>query len=128
MSKLIALFQFLLVLCGFNFGDTSFTDRISIDGIDTLVSKADVQAGIARFSCVRSASGQCHYTLFSKDCAPTPQAATQGNCAPRPIRRFAVASGDSQQITGLPEFRLCVDADDASPTPDCRVPKPIAQR
>lgn len=128
MSKLIALFQFLLVLCGVDLGGTHFTDRLRSDGADTLYSQAYAQSGIARFACVTSASGQCHYTLFRKDCPPTPQASASGHCTPKPLKRFAVASGDSEQVTGLPEFDLCVSTDDASPTPDCDVPEPIARR
>ncbi len=128
MTKLIALLQFLLALSGVHLGGIHFTDRISVDGIDTLYSKAQVEDGVARFACVASTSGLCHYTLFDKDCPPAPQANANGQCAPRPLKRFSVVSGDSEQITGLPAFRLCVGTDDASPTPDCKVPRPIARR
>lgn len=128
MSKLIALLQFLLALSGIHLGGTDFSDRVSVDGIDTLYSKAHVEDGVARFACLGSASGECHYTLFRKDCPSTPKANVDGHCAPRPLKRFAVASGDSEQMTGLPEFRLCVGTNDASTTPDCKVPKPIARR
>lgn len=126
MSKLIALLQFLLALSGVQPGGASFTDRINVDGIDTLYSKAHVEAGVAQFACVASASGLCHYTLFRKDCLP--QAGTDADCLTAPIKQFTVASGDSEQLAGLPEFRLCVRTDAASPTPDCKLPEPIARR
>ncbi len=128
MSKLTALLQFLLALAGFHLGGTHFIDRIRVDGIDTLYSKAQVEDGVARFTCVGSASGVCHYTLFDTDCPPAPHAGANGHCTPRPLKHFAVASGDSEQITGLPDFHLCVGTGGASPTPDCKVPKPIARR
>lgn len=128
MTKLIALLQFLLALSGIHLGGAHFTDRIRVDGIDALYSTAQVEDGIARFACVASASGLCHYTLFDKGCPPIPHANASGQCAPLPLKRFTVASGDSEQIAGLPAFRLCVATDDASPTPDCRLPKPIARR
>ena len=35
------------------------------DGIEALYSRADVHAGVARFECVRSISGRCHYAVFA---------------------------------------------------------------
>ncbi len=128
MNTLTALLQFLLALFGLHLGGTNFSDRISTDGIDTLYSKAHVEDGVARFACVSSASGACHYTLFDKGCPPAPQADAIGHCAPGPLKRFTVASGHSKQITGLAAFGLCVSPHPTSPTPDCKVPKPIARR
>ena len=128
MSKLIALLQFLLALSGVQVSGTSFSDRISVNGHDTLYSKALVKAGVAQFACVTSATGLCHYTLFRLDCLPQAGAGANADCLTDPIKRFTVASGDNEQFAGLPEFRLCVRADGALPTPDCKLAEPIARR
>ena len=91
MSKLIPLFQFLLALCGVSLGGTSFSDRVSVDGNDTLHSRAQVQAGVANFACMASASGRCHYTLFADhaldDCnADASPAGATRRCPPAPTR------------------------------------------
>lgn len=114
MSKFIALLQFLLMLSGCDIGGSTFSNRMSIDGIDTLDSRARVQAGIARFSCKASASGRCHYTLFNESpeqCRPVPQGGAAQACPPAPLRQFAVVAGSSLAIAGLPAFRLCVSTD-----------------
>ena len=127
MSKLIPLFQFLLALCGVSLGGTSFSDRVSVDGNDTLYSRAQVEAGVAHFACMASASGRCHYTLFADraldECNTTPtQAGTTRHCPPAPLKRFAVSAGDSQDIAGLPTFHLCVSIDGLPLDIDCKMP------
>ncbi len=127
MSKFIALFQFLLVLCGCNIGGTTYSDRISIDGSDTLNSRARVHAGIARFACMTSASGRCHYTLFADDVVNDcndgiAEAGSTRHCPPRPLKQFAVPAGDSREFAGLPGFRLCVAADDLPRDAGCKTP------
>ena len=128
MSKLIALLQFLLALSGVQVGGTSFSDRISVNGHDTLYSRAQVKDGVAQFACLTSATGLCHYTLFRLDCLPQASVAANADCLTDPIQRFTVASGNNEQRVGLPEFHLCVRADDALPTPDCKLAEPIARR
>lgn len=132
MNKLIALCSFALSLYGCDVGDSTFVHRTHTDGTDTLYSTVVAQPGVARFDCLRSASGQCYYTLFPRDCAlPAARASKTGNgstnCA-APVERFAVAQGNSRQIPGLPRFRPCVSAEDATPRPDCEVPQPMAAR
>lgn len=127
VSKFIALFQFLLVLCGCSLGGTTFSDRVSIDGTDTLDSRARVHAGIARFACMTSASGRCHYTLFADtavdDCNDAiGDAGKTRQCPPAPLKRFAVPAGDSREFTGLPGFRLCVAVDDLPRNAECKTP------
>ena len=127
MSKFIALFQFLLALCGCNIGGTTFSDRVSIDGRDTLHSRARVLAGVAHFTCLASASGRCHYTLFADDAVAdcngsAAPASSTAPCPAKPLKQFAVAAGDSLEFAGLPGFRLCVSADDLPRSMDCKVP------
>ena len=113
MPKLVALLQFMLALVGCSLGGTSYTSRIDA-GDASLYSKARVQDGVARFDCVDSSSGQCHYTLYPDACAG------DADCRLAPLRRFSVARGESLQVAGLVDFRPCVSASADPLGPDCR--------
>lgn len=113
MTKLIALLQFLLALAGCSPGSINWTSRVD-DGRLALHSKASVQDGVARFECVRSSSGACHYTLYPDACGG------DADCRLAPLQRFNVASGDSRQLTGMVGFRPCVRLDDVLPGADCQ--------
>ena len=130
MNKLLALLYFALSLFGVDVGGSTFIHRTSTDGIDTLYSKAHVAAGVARFECVRSASGQCHYTVIPRDCAPAPAPASllAGGCQSGPTRHFAIDDGASRRVPGLQGFGLCVSIDPAPAGTDCQVPEPLAAR
>lgn len=123
--KFLALIYFVLSLFGCDIGNSSYVTRTTVDGTDTLYSQTTTRAGVARFECLRSASGACHYTVFPRDCAPTsgPAEARSGSCASEPIERFAVARGESRQITGLTGFDLCVSAKDAPAGKACDGPE-----
>lgn len=112
MTKLVALLQFLLALAGCSPGGTTWTSRVE-DGRVALQSKASVQDGVARFECVKSSSGTCHYTLYPDACGG------DAACQLAPLQRFSVASGDSRQLTGMVGFRPCVRLDDTLPAADC---------
>ncbi|MEN1939709.1 hypothetical protein WCE41_02615 [Luteimonas sp. MJ246] len=129
MNKLIALCYFVLSLFGCDGGGSTFVHRATIDGNDVLFSKAHVEAGVARFECLGSASGQCHYTVYPRECAAAATAVGERDaCATAPVQRFAVNRGDSRQITGLRDFRLCVSAERGRQGPDCESAEPIAAR
>ncbi|MDR0184399.1 hypothetical protein [Lysobacter arvi] len=123
--KFQALLYFVLSLFGCDVGRSTFVDRIVHDGASTLESRAVVEAGVARFECIRSASGQCHYTLFARDCSAAN--AKSGSCVSTPIRRFVVADGDTRQIAGLRDFRLCVSDEDGAVAPGCPMLKPATR-
>ena len=129
MNRLIAVFYFVLSLYGFDVGST-IVHRISVDGSQALHSKVVAQPGVARFECLRSASGQCYYTLYPRACASKGTAAGKAGirCPSGPLRHFAIAEGDSRQIPGLQPFRPCVSADDGNPVADCELPGPLARR
>jgi hypothetical protein len=129
VNKLIAVFYFVLSLYGFDVGST-IVDRINIDGSQALHSQVVAQPGIARFECLRSASGRCYYTLYPRKCAPesAPTGKRNDRCPAGPVRRFAVANGSSHQVTGLQRYRMCVSAEDRIPGPNCEMPAPIAAR
>ncbi|MGH8076275.1 MAG: hypothetical protein ACREPE_02975 [Lysobacter sp.] len=130
MNKLIALFYFVLSLYGCDVGGTTFVHRTHVDGTDTLYSSVAAQPGAARFVCLRSASGQCYYTLFPRDCMATsaPTDNRIGRCRSAPIKRFAIAEGNSRKIADAQRFRPCVSAEAGSPGPDCGMPEPIVSR
>ena len=134
MNKLIALCYFVLSLYGCDVGNSTFVHRARTDGADTLHARSVVEAGVARFECLRSASGRCYYTVFPRDCAaPSAAARASGNtrsdrCRAEPLDRFALAAGDSRQIAGLHRFRPCVSERDETPGPDCDLPASVAAR
>ena len=132
MNKLIALCYFVLSLYGCDVGSSTSVYRAQANGSDVLYSKVVTQAGIARFDCVRSASGLCHYSVFSSECAPAPKSGSSrtppARCATTPIKRFAIANGDSRLIPGLQTFSVCVSAEDGTSAADCGVPEPVAAR
>jgi hypothetical protein len=112
MSKFIALLQFLLALSGCSLGGTTYSNRIDSDQ-EKLHSKARVQDGVARFDCVESSSGSCHYTLYPDACAG------KADCQLAPLQRFIVARGESHQVAGLIDFRPCVATTPAPMAADC---------
>jgi hypothetical protein len=128
MNPLLAILYFVLSLVGLDAGTSTFVDRSSRDGATTLESHAQVTSGIARFECVRSASGQCHYTVFPRGCATArrPLAWPATRCPGNAVERFAVASGASREVAGLTGFHLCVSSRDEPLGPECAPPEPIA--
>jgi hypothetical protein len=135
MNKLIALCYFVLSLYGCDVGSSTSVYRAQADGSDVLYSKVVTQAGIARFDCVRSASGKCHYSVFSRECAAAPDSAAARSgqppvkrCRSTPVERFDVANGDSRWIPGLHAFSVCVSSEGRTIGPDCQSVEPIAAR
>lgn len=103
MDKLLALFAFLASLIGFDGGRDTVVHRVVGAGSEVLLSRASVQDGVARFDCVRSSSGTCHYLVLPRGCP------VEDDCASR-TRRYDIAAGGSRQVAGLHAFRLCVSA------------------
>lgn len=116
MNKAIALVYFILSLFGFDAGGMILVHRIE-DGSAAVHSRTRVEAGVARFECLQSASGECHYTVYPRRASRADGAEDTG-CGTAPAgRQFSVAAGDSRQITGLVDFGLCVSATDAATPP-----------
>jgi hypothetical protein len=122
MRNLIATLYFLLSLLGCDGGGTTFATRSSVDGEDMVYGKARVQGGIVHFECVRSASGECHYTLFPRECTLDPAPASPPRaCSPLPAERFALKAGTSREVVGMTAaFDLCVSHDARALTIDCK--------
>lgn len=126
MDKLTALLCFALSLLGFDTGGSTLVHRASIGGTDTLHSRTTVQAGVARFECIRSTSGRCHYRVLPRGCASSPASERATGCASRPVEDFTLDDGDSRQIAGLQNFRLCVSIEPAGRR--CATPETVAVR
>lgn len=120
MRNLIAAVYFLLGLFGCQVGGTTTVTRSVIDGVDVIHSRTRTMAGIARFECIASASGECHYTLFPTQCA-----SSQDGCT-RPVERFVMTTGETREVVGLPTFKACVTREEAALTPACE-PSPASR-
>lgn len=120
MHYLIALIWLVLSLAGVEgYGSQSHATRASVNGVDVLYSRTRIVADIADITCVRSASGRCHYRLLA---CPAPGAHATGTpaCDRGGARRFVLASGASRDVAGLPaRFVLCVGADDDGVGAEC---------
>ncbi|KOQ72675.1 hypothetical protein [Stenotrophomonas maltophilia] len=95
-----------LSLGGCEKSSTTSITRTQANGVDTLYSKGTVVEGQARFQCIASRSGQCHYVVLDPACS------AHAACARPPLRRFAVAVGKTEAMRDLPKgFRQCVSQD-----------------
>ena len=95
-----------LSLAGCEKSSTTSITRTHANGVDTLYSKGTVVDGQARFQCIASSSGRCHYLVLDPACS------TEATCATPPLRRFSVAVGQTETMRGLPEgFHQCVSQD-----------------
>ena len=127
MPELIAIARLLLsplllLLSSCGVDGISYSNRIVDNGHDRLYSKAHVKDGIARFECKASEKGSCHYTLYPDACGG------KADCELAPLRQFAIARGHAREFKGLPDFRVCVDADGAAVGPDCKPRATVAKR
>ena len=118
MPKLYAIVRMLLsplllILAACGSDGTTYRNRIGSNGHDMLYSKAQAKDGVARFECKASDSGVCHYTLFPDACAG------KSDCALAPLRQFTVKRGQSRQIAGLRDFRVCVGTSAQALGADC---------
>jgi len=128
MDFLTTILQMLLALLGADAGSGTYSHRATDGGVDTLHSIAVVEAGIAHFECLASASGECVYTVVPAPCAGKPSLAglRLSSCGPSAPRRFSLPAGATRDIAGLRVDRLCVATGTASPAPDCGMPAPVA--
>jgi hypothetical protein len=126
MDTLLAIVVFALSLFGIDIGSHTRIDRIRSNGMDVLYSKVIEQPTITRFECVRSASGQCHYTVYAPDCAATGQPANARMAGCASIHRFTLARGDARQMTARRGLRVCVSAEAIGAAPDCDAPEVVA--
>ena len=115
MRNVLALLYYLLAVVGCSGGQ--ITDmRSEADGHDIVHGRIELRATVAKFECLASATGQCHFSLFDPSCAD-PAASCD-----KPPERFALAQGASREIVGLPAgFRPCVNAQEQAVQVDCKL-------
>jgi hypothetical protein len=106
MRNLFAALYFLLAVFGCDGGGTTTITRSVSNGVDLLHASTRVKAGVARFECLASASGECHYTLLPPQCA-----SSKAPCKEAPIDRFSMKTGESREVVGLPAFTACISQD-----------------
>ena len=114
MQSIITTIYFLLTLFGFEGNGTTVITRSTNNGADVIYSRTHIQSGVARFECIASASGKCHYTVFPRKCA-----SLDGNCGGQPLDRLTVPAGSTLEVAGLPAFDACVSQSNATTERDC---------
>ena len=124
MRILISLVSFLLTLVGCNpqAGITTMTFS-SVNGVGVNSTKVRVGAGDARFECLQSATGSCHYVVFVNHCNEGDPKAGEGAgaCETKVIERFTLPAGESREFTHLPAgIRHCLSHEAMPVAPDCR--------
>jgi hypothetical protein len=112
MHYLIAAIYFMFALLGWDgFGARTIATHAFEHGTEVLYSEVSITPVLARFDCVGSASGRCHYRLFPAQCAHPAPAALPSACLPKAVREFVLARGDSTRLTGMPDdFNFCVSS------------------
>lgn len=114
MNTLLALCAFMLSLAGIDFGSGHYIHQLHRGDTEILYSRAEVQAGVGRFECVRSSTGHCHYTVYPRACE------AGAACGLGPLRRFALDAGETRQLTGLAHVQLCVATGGAASPQACQ--------
>lgn len=121
---MLATLAALLASCS---SSDSYVVRSKVNGHWQIDARAHVDAGVATFECVHSASGSCHFSLFEpladgkaprmRECI-SPQASTA--CSARVLASFSVAV-DAHLQRRLPRtFRLCASHRPEAVRPDCK--------
>ncbi|HEY4556000.1 MAG TPA: hypothetical protein VIG68_06145, partial [Lysobacter sp.] len=124
MNTLIAVACLLLSLFGLDIGHHTFVHHVRADGRDALHTRTTVQAGAARFECLSSASGRCHYAVTAGNCGSAVQAenAAHAPCTSAVAQRFAVDDGARREIAGLQRFRPYASREATMPEAACETP------
>jgi len=116
VKTVLAILVWTLSLFGIEVGTQVRVDHIRAEGSDVLTSRVVARPAGTRVECVRSASGQCYYTVFPDACTP---ASAHGMRCNQPIGHFALAKGERRQVATLANVRVCVRADATLARPDC---------
>ena len=119
MKTFIAVIAYALSLFGIDVGSHVRTDRVQSNGVDVLYSQVTTRPTGTHFECVRSASGQCYYTVVPQQCRTLTGTGTT-DCVAQPVERFALANGQARQVAALSTVRVCVSAQArGGPVADC---------
>ena len=121
MRILVSLVSFLFTLAGCDPqpGITTMTFS-SVDGVKINSTKSWISNGDARFECLKSASGNCHYLVYVETCATAKISAADKACTTRVLERFTLAAGKMKELHDLPAgVRHCVDHEVVPAAPGC---------
>lgn len=124
MHRPTAVIALLLSLFGCDTATSSFEHRVVAGGRDVLHARAIARGGVARFDCLGSESGRCHFAVFDGTCEATPGIA----CRPVPTESFSLATGTSRDMLGVLTLPLCVSADGGQADGGCQPAIPAAWR
>jgi len=121
MRIIATCFSALLTLAGcHDKPEVTAVVRASADGIDTLYSRATLRDGVARFECLRSDSGRCHYVVESDDCRIASKLDRVTRCAQPKREQFALDVGATRELAmQAAELRQCVDSRPLAAAADC---------
>jgi hypothetical protein len=115
VKTVLAIIVWTLSLFGIEVGSRVQVDHIRSNDTDVLVSRVVARPTGTRFECVRSASGQCYYTVRPSACIPREGVKCDGTS----VAQFALANGASRQMASLSKARICVSADATAARSDC---------
>lgn len=120
MQILISFLTFLLTLVGLDPQPGTTTLSVSsVDGVQVNSTKSVVNGGDARFECLRSASGRCHYVVFASQCRGV-DAARQRGCPGVVVERFVLQAGQSREFRSVPgKLSYCMDHHQMPAGPGC---------
>ena len=126
-TTLLSLCLLLLATACSGGHGTTVVLREDIGGTARFHSRTEALPGSARFECIASASGTCHYAVFGGACGQLAHAfaaeviACDADAAP--AARFDLAVGERRDIDGLPlDFRHCVRERPGAITAACLEP------
>ncbi len=121
MHFLIVILYFLLALFGWDgWGAHTIATHAFDHGTEVLYSETSITPVLARFSCIASATGACHYRLFSAHCAQSVRPASTPTCQQAPFHKLIVATGKRAELVGLPaNFTFCVKQNASPPDVPC---------
>lgn len=122
MRILVSLISFLFTLAGCDPqpGTTTMTFA-SVDGVEINSTKSRINDdGEARFECLKSATGRCHYLVFVETCAAAKASAADTACTTRVLEQFTLVAGKVKELHGLPAgVRHCLDHEAMPKTAEC---------
>lgn len=104
--------------CGQPSGVTT-VNHSSVDGEGVYSTKTWINGSTGRFECRKSASGQCHYVLFTENCGENGARPIE-NCETKVMRQFALKAGEMRVFNDLPPgVKHCLNHDAAPVAPGC---------
>ena len=121
MRILVSLLSFVFTLLGCNpQSGTTTVSFSSVNGVGINSTKSRIGDGSARFECLKSATGNCHYLVFVETCATAKASVDEVACTTRVLEKFTLAAGSVKELHDLPEgVRHCLDHEAMPTAPDC---------